>query len=100
MRRESEKNGEGGGRVCIRHGDCLGPQTLILKNRCGTFFAFYEPVNFFMNAAPTKGGPQMQRFGRWDGEARVGHGPAHRAGMRRPNSAAPGDMGGGLGEGQ
>ena len=52
-----DKFGEGGGGICTRQGDFLGPRTQILEKNTWNFRRFFSSPLFFMNAAPTKKSP-------------------------------------------
>jgi hypothetical protein len=57
MRRELTKLARRGGASAPRPNFCFGPRTLILKKNTWNFLRFFfEPTNFFMNAAPNCGG--------------------------------------------
>jgi hypothetical protein len=70
MRRELTKSarrggrgGEKGGASAPRPNFCFGHRTLILKKNTWNFLRFFfEPANFFMNAAPTFGDPDSAKW--------------------------------------
>jgi hypothetical protein len=51
---EIDKIGKGGGGVCTRRGDVLGPRTPIFEKNTWNFLRFlFKPADFFMNVAPS-----------------------------------------------